>query len=335
LLLVQKSQTMGHLTVEQRYTIQVLKKQGIAQNKIAAEVGRCASVVCREIQRNCDKRGGEYKADLAERKCKARHSSKPKKVLFTADIQQFVETHLREDYSPEQIVGIANRTNQPCVSVERIYQFIWSDKKQGGDLYKHLRTQGKRYRKRGASKDKRGQIKDRNGIENRPAIVDEKSRIGDLEIDLVIGKNHKKAILTANDRASGKTKIALLNSKSAEEIQNKVTKLLQEWKPFIKTITSDNGKEFANHKEIAKKLGVEYYFARPYHSWERGANENYNGLLRQYFPKGYDFSLITEKQLKYVENKINNRPRKRFGFLSPNQVFLQSIINNGEIAFIT
>jgi len=326
---------MGHLTVEQRYTIQVLKKQGIAQNKIAAEVGRCASVVCREIQRNCDKRGGEYKADLAERKCKARHSSKPKKVLFTADIQQFVETHLREDYSPEQIVGIANRTNQPCVSVERIYQFIWSDKKQGGDLYKHLRTQGKRYRKRGASKDKRGQIKDRNGIENRPAIVDEKSRIGDLEIDLVIGKNHKKAILTANDRASGKTKIALLNSKSAEEIQNKVTKLLQEWKPFIKTITSDNGKEFANHKEIAKKLGVEYYFARPYHSWERGANENYNGLLRQYFPKGYDFSLITEKQLKYVENKINNRPRKRFGFLSPNQVFLQSIINNGEIAFIT
>ena len=335
MLLVQKSQTMGHLTVEQRYTIQVLKKQGIAQNKIAAEVGRCASVVCREIQRNCDKRGGEYKADLAERKCKARHSSKPKKVLFTADIQQFVETHLREDYSPEQIVGIANRTNQPCVSVERIYQFIWSDKKQGGDLYKHLRTQGKRYRKRGASKDKRGQIKDRNGIENRPAIVDEKSRIGDLEIDLVIGKNHKKAILTANDRASGKTKIALLNSKSAEEIQNKVTKLLQEWKPFIKTITSDNGKEFANHKEIAKKLGVEYYFARPYHSWERGANENYNGLLRQYFPKGYDFSLITEKQLKYVENKINNRPRKRFGFLSPNQVFLQSIINNGEIAFIT
>jgi len=326
---------MGQLTVEQRYTIQVLKKQGIAQNKIAAEVGRCASVVCREIQRNCDKRGGEYKADLAERKCKARHSSKPKKVLFTADIQQFVETHLREDYSPEQIVGIANRTNQPCVSVERIYQFIWSDKKQGGDLYKHLRTQGKRYRKRGASKDKRGQIKDRNGIENRPAIVDEKSRIGDLEIDLVIGKNHKKAILTANDRASGKTKIALLNSKSAEEIQNKVTKLLQEWKPFIKTITSDNGKEFANHKEIAKKLGVEYYFARPYHSWERGANENYNGLLRQYFPKGYDFSLITEKQLKYVENKINNRPRKRFGFLSPNQVFLQSIINNGEIAFIT
>lgn len=335
MLLVQKSQNMGQLTVEQRYTIQVLKKQGFSQKEIAKEIGKNASVVCRELQRNCDKRSGVYKAELAVKKCANRHKTKPKKKRFTDDIQQYVDCLIREDFSPEQIVGLSKIEQKQCVSVERIYQHIWTDKKQGGDLYLHLRTQGKRYRKRGASKDKRGQIVGRVGIEQRPKIVEEKTRFGDLEIDLVIGKNHKKAILTANDRATGKTKIALLNSKSCEEVKQKTVQILTEWKPYLHTITSDNGKEFASHKEISSDLEIDYYFARPYHSWERGANENYNGLLRQYFPKGYDFNLITQKDIEYVENKLNNRPRKRFGYLTPNQVYSQTINNNGKIAFIT
>lgn len=333
--LVQKLQSMGHLTLEQRYTIQVLLKEGLNQSLIAQRLNRDKSVIQREIKRNCDLRSGEYKADLADKKCSNRHKTKNKHIRFTSDIKCFTESLIREDHSPEQIVGVAKLQGKECVSIERIYQHIWKDKKQGGMLYSHLRTQGKRYRKRGASKDKRGQIPGRIDIEHRPKIVDEKTRFGDLEIDLVIGKDHKKAILTANDRATGKTKIALLNSKSSEEVKKKTVEILGEWKIFLHTITSDNGKEFSLHEEISKELNVDFYFAKPYHSWERGANENYNGLLRQYFPKGYNFDLITEGDILRIEEKLNNRPRKRFGYLSPNQVFLQTINNNGQVAFIS
>lgn len=326
---------MGQLTVEQRYIIQALKDEGFTQTEIAKRINRDKSVVSREIKRNCDIRNGKYTADLAERKCRNRHKRKRKRQYFTEDIRQKVEYLLQEDYSPEQIVGVLRLQGEPCVSHERIYLHIWEDKKHGGMLYKHLRNRGKRYRKRGASKDKRGQIPDKIGIEKRPKIVEEKNRIGDLEIDLVIGKNHKKAILTVNDRATSKAKIALLESKSAYEVKQKTVEILKEWKPFLKTITSDNGKEFALHKDIAETLNIDYYFARPYHSWERGANENFNGLLRQYFPKKYDFNQITQEDIDNAENKLNNRPRKRLGFLTPNQVCLQTINNNGQVAFIT
>jgi IS30 family transposase len=326
---------MGHLTVEQRYKIQVLKEEGFSQSEIAEKIGRDKSVVCRELRRNCDQRSGKYKAELAEKKCRNRHRYKKKNARFSTDIQFNVEELLKEDYSPEQIVGISKLLGKDCVSTERIYQHIWKDKKQGGILYKHLRTQGKRYRKRGAAKDKRGQIPNKVSIEHRPKIVDEKTRIGDIEIDLVIGKNHKKAILTANDRVTGKAKMALLNTKSSEETKEKVVEILTEWKPFLQTITSDNGKEFTMHQEIAKELEIDYFFAKPYHSWERGANENFNGLVRQYFPKDYDFNKISESDIKYVEKKLNNRPRKRFGFLTPNQVHLQLINNQGQVAFMT
>lgn len=326
---------MGHLTVEQRYKIQVLKEEGFSQSEIARKIEKHKSVVCREIKRNCDKRSGKYKAELAEKKCTNRHEVKKKKIRFTSDIQHDIEELIKMDYSPEQVLGFSKLQGKECVSIERIYQHIWKDKKQGGLLYKHLRTQGKRYRKRGAAKDNRGQIPDKVSIEHRPKIVEEKTRIGDVEIDLVIGKNHKKAILTANDRVTGKAKMALLNTKSAEETKKKVVAILTEWKPFLQTITSDNGKEFTLHKEIAQELEVDYFFAKPYHSWERGANENLNGLVRQYFPKEYEFNKITENDIQYVENKLNNRPRKRFGFLTPNQVHLQLINNQGQVAFIT
>ena len=335
MLLVQNLHKMGQLTREQRYTIQVLLEEGFKPSAIAIKINRDKSVISREIKRNCDQRSGKYKAELAEKKCANRHKIKRKKIRFTPEIKRYTEQYLQEDYSPEQIVGVAKLERRECVSHETIYKHIWDDKKQNGELYKHLRTQGKRYRKRGATKDKRGQIVGRIDIENRPKIVEEKNRFGDFEIDLVIGANHKKAILTANDRATGKTKIALLNSKSASEVKEKTVEILEEWKCLMFTITSDNGKEFANHQEISEELGIDYFFAKPYHSWERGANENYNGLLRQYFPKNYDFNLITESDIKYVEEKLNNRPRKRFGFLSPNQVYLQSINNDGKVAFIT
>ena len=213
--------------------------------------------------------------------------------------------------------------------------YVWQDKRKGGILYKKLRTQGKKYRKRSHLKDNRGLISGTVDIDRRPAIVDAKERLGDLEIDLVIGKNHKGALLIINDRSTGVLFMDKIENKEASTIEAKTTELLRDWKPLLRTITSDNGKEFANHMEIAENLQIDFYFAKPYHSWERGANENLNGLIRQYFPKKSDFELITEKQIKKVIDILNNRPRKRFGYKTPNEVFAKKLNNLAEVAFIT
>ena len=305
---------MIHLTLSQRYEIEILLSEKFSQRQIAAKIGRNQSVICREINRNCDQRSGVYKAELAQKKAELRHKNKPKKISFSTEIESSVKVLLEEDYSPEQIVGVLSKQNKECVSAERIYQFVWSDKKQGGKLYTHLRSRGKKYTKRGNTNGKRGQIVGRVDIDERPAIVEKKNRVGDLEMDLVIGKNHKGALLTINDRATGVLKMAKIDSKEAHAVEAKAIELLQAWKPFLKTITTDNGKEFANHKNIAESLQIDFYFAKPYHSWERGANENLNGLIRQYFPKKSDFDLITKEQVTEIENKLNNRPRKRFGY---------------------
>jgi IS30 family transposase len=315
--------------MKQRYEIELLRNQNYSMTKIAEIIGKNKSTISREIKRNSDQRNGVYKSELAQKKALERHKTKHKKISFTDSVKKYVLDKLSEDYSPEQIVGTAQNKGIACVSVERIYQFIWKDKKAGGKCFKHLRTQGKRYNKRGHLKGKRGVLVNRVDIDQRPAIVDRKMRVGDLEMDLVIGKDNKGAILTINDRASGKLKMAKVESKEAHEIEAKAIELLQEWKPYLHTITTDNGKEFANHENIAKMLEIAFYFAKPYQSWQRGANENLNGLVRQYFPKKYDFSLITEQKIKEVENKLNNRPRKRFGFKTPNEIFIQKLKHAG------
>lgn len=325
---------MKHFTVEQRYKLEVLLQQKVPKSQIAIDLNKHISSVYREIKRNSDARNFNYKADLSSRKCKKRHREKTKNQCFSEDIKQYLNNLILEDFSPEQIVGKSLKEGVACVCHETIYKYIWNDKQNGGNLYLHLRSRGKIYRKRGASKDKRGQIVGRIGIENRPKEVAEKQRLGDLEIDLVIGKDHKGALLTINDRATGMLQMKKIESKDAEIVKKATIELLENWKPFLQTITSDNGKEFAKHESIAQALEIEYYFANPYCSWERGANENLNGLIRQYFPKGSDFSLITEKQVKDIVEKLNNRPRKRHQFNTPKEVYLQKLNNNQEFAFI-
>lgn len=326
---------MSHLTQEQRYTIAVLKKEKRSQTYISKEIGVHKSTVSRELKRNKDGRSGEYKADLATKKCKERHTIKAKKVRLSQVVKDYISECLQQHWSPQQMVGRAKRDSQECVSTERIYQHLWADKKAGGSLYKHLRNQGKRYRKRGSTKDKRGCIVGRVGIEKRPEIVAQKERMGDLEIDLVIGEHHQKALLTINDRLTNKAIIRRVESKEASEIEKVLVQALTTWK-WVQTITSDNGKEFANHVKIAETLKVKYYFANPYCSWERGANENMNGLIRQYFPKKSSFLNITHEEIQKVEDEINNRPRKKFGYATPNEVHLQTINNNGQkVAFMT
>ena len=297
-------------------------------------IGKDKSVVSRELSRNCDKRNNEYKCDLAQRKYQNRLKEKRKSHKLTIEMKQEIDKQLAKKFSPEQIVGNAKRKGQLMVSHERIYQHIWEDKRVGGSLYEHLRSHGKKYRKRGSSKDKRGMIKNRIDIEARPTIVEEKVRVGDLEIDTIIGKNHQGAIVTINDRVSGMLKMKLLASKDSNELAKQTIEILQEWQLYLKTMTSDNGKEFAEHEKISSALNVSYYFAKPYHSWERGANENLNGLIRQYIPKKTDFSTLTDEYVKWVEDELNNRPRKRHEFQTPIEVF-NTFTKNQPVAFNT
>ena len=325
---------MAHLTTEQRYAISCMLQQGKSQREIVASIAKDKSVISREIVRNKDQRSGVYRHDLAHRKYAQRQKKKPKKKRFTLRIQSHVETLLKEDYSPEQIVGISIKEGIDCVSHERIYQHVWKDKKHQGELHTHLRRKGRKYRKRGATKDSRGIIKDRVSIDRRPSVVEERSRFGDLEVDLVIGKNQKGAMVTINDRASGMLKMKKVETKQASEVADAINALLEEWSPFLHTITSDNGKEFAWHQQVAKTLSIDYYFAHPYHSWERGANENLNGLIRQYIPKKSDFSMLDEQQIKDIETKINNRPRKRHKYETPIFVMNQLLVNQ-KVALMT
>ena len=307
------------LTHEQRYTIYKLKKQGFTQSRIADIISVSASTICRELKRNTGKKG--YRPKQAHEKCVQRRQAARKHIKLTAEMKQFIMQELRQYLSPEQIAGKAKRLKIDIVSTERIYMFIWSDKKEGGDLYKYLRCSNKKKRKRYGSNDKRGQIKNRRFIDDRPAIVDSKQRIGDYEIDTMVGKGRNSYLVTIVDRKSKYTLLGLTPTKQSDHVSQEIIKQMMPLKHKVHTITADNGKEFALHENIAKSLESEFYFAHPYRSWERALNENTNGLIRQFFPKDYDFRMITKKELETVMHLLNNRPRKSLDFKTPNEVF--------------
>jgi IS30 family transposase len=296
-------------------------RQGKTQKEIADTIQKDKSVVSREISRNKDQRSGQYDYRLAQRKSDARKKNKPHAVKFTAAIQEYVTARLKDKLSPEQIAGEAKLKGIECVSHETIYQYVWHDKKQNGNLYINLRNKGKRYRKRGGKKDTRGIIENRIDIDQRPKIVEKKERFGDWEVDTIIGKNHKGALLTMVDRATGIVKIKKVEKKESPEVTHALISALRPYQNLLHTITSDNGKEFAGHQVVQQCLGVNFFFAKPYHSWERGANENVNRLIRQYFPKRTDFATVAEGRIRLVEKELNNRPRKRFGFRTPIDIF--------------
>ncbi len=242
-------------------------------------------------------------------------------IKLTPQLVALIDKLILDDFSPEQAAGFLKRKYDIKISHETIYKHLLADKSQGGTLYKHLRHSNKKRKKRYGSKERRGQIRDRVSIDKRPTIVDTKNRIGDWEIDTIIGKNHKGILLTAVERKSKLTMIQKLPSKYADLVADAMVKLLLPYQKKVYTITADNGKEFANHKQIAKELKTNVYFAHPYHAWERGLNENTNGLIRQYFPKKPSFEEITDEQVQMVMNRLNNRPRKTLGFETPNEVF--------------
>ena len=306
------------LTQEERYQIYALKKAGHNQTEIAMILDRHKSTISREFSRNTGFRG--YRPQQAQRLTEERRQAKAQSRIQPTVWYQ-VETLLREEWSPEQISLWLGNVDNIVISHEWIYQYILRDKAHGGNLYRHLRCQKQR-RKRYGSYQRRGQLINRVSIDKRPAIVDKRSRIGDWELDTIIGKGHQQAIVSLTERKSRYTLIQKVTRKTAQYVSRAIIHLLSPFSDRVHTLTSDNGKEFAEHQYIADKLKAKFYFAHPNASWERGLNENTNGLIRQYFPKTRNFTTITQKEINQVMNKLNNRPRKCLGIKTPNQVFL-------------
>lgn len=305
------------LTQELRYQIYILMKAEHSQTEIANILGVHKSTISRELRRNQGQRG--YRPKQAHTFCVQRRQQKARPRI-DPEIWALVEQLLREDWSPEQISAWLDNNRQRSVSIEWIYQYIFTDKQTDGSLYRHLRCQKKR-RKRYGQYSRRGQIPNQVSIEQRPAIVDHYTRFGDWEIDTVIGKQHQQALVTLVERKSKLTLVAKVIRKTAEQVAQAIIDLLKPIAPWVHTLTADNGREFSDHENIAKALKAKFYFAHPFASWERGLNENTNGLIRQYFPKNHDFTTITQTQIENVMDKLNNRPRKCLGFKTPNQVF--------------
>lgn len=312
-----------HLTYAERCQIYALKKRGDSLSSMAKSLNVHRSTVSRELTRNTGQKG--YRFNQAQGMADERRqiaSSSP--IKLTDAIISIIKKALSLQWSPEQISGWMKLQNfLKSVSYETIYQFIWKDKRAGGVLYKQLRHRGKKYNHRGSSKSGRGCIPGRIDIKERPFIVEEKTRTGDFELDTIQSTGHKGAIVSMVDRASKLTKLVKVSGSGAEEVTAAIIERLGPINEFVHTLTADNGKEFSRHAQISTALDVGFFFATPYHSWERGLNEHTNGLVRQYFPKGFSFDGITQEDVLVVENLLNTRPRKVLGYQTPEEVFRQ------------
>jgi len=308
-----------HISLEERHYIEISMKNGLSQKEIAKSLQRDQSSISREVKRNTGQRG--YRHNQANHFAARRHTEKTKAVKLTAEIKAQLDEYIKEDWSPEQVAGRLKLEGEVSLHHETIYQYVLKDKQAGGQLYLHLRHQKKTYRKRYGGGHNRTGIPNRVDIDERPDEVNNRERVGDWEADTIIGKNHQGAIVTLDERKS-KLRLALpLAGKKARDVKNAMVKLLQPIREYVKTITFDNGKEFTLHENIANSLGCMNYFAKPYHSWERGQNENANGLLRQYFPKAMTLIGVTKKQVFEAVHKLNSRPRKCLGYKTPYEVF--------------
>jgi IS30 family transposase len=330
---MQKNYT--HLSQEQRYQIEALVKAQKKQKEIAVIIGTSESTISRELARNIPKRGKGakcYAAKNAQQKTNLRHKLKPKFTRFSDEMKHYSRDKLQNDrWSPELISIEGKKDFGEFVSHEWIYHWIWENKhgnkregRQDKKLYKFL-AHGRRRRKRGNRRDNRGIIANRVSIEQRPKIVAKRKRIGDMEVDLMIGKNHQGALLVTIDRASLHTRLRLLKSKESKEVTKSLLNIYKDSNDWIKTITFDNDKAFTNHEEVANTLDVKTYFTRPYTSQDKGSVENRIGVIRRFFPKKTDLTKINHQQVYRVQELLNNRPVRKFKYKTPNQVFSEKI----------
>lgn len=317
-----------HLTYGTRCQIYALKKSGLSIRGVARLLGVSCSTVSRELRRNGGRRG--YRMKQAQRYALSRRrkaSSRPRKL--TAERWSWIESKLRLQWSPEQISGRLRREGGAWVGKTWIYHQVWKDRAQGGTLYRHLRRRGKKANRRGRCEAGRGLIPGRVDIAERPAVVESKSRVGDWELDTIIGARHRGALVSMVDRCSKFTFLCRVGRKTSSAVGGAILSCLRPVSTLAHTLTADNGKEFAGHREVAWGLSAGFYFARPYHSWERGLNEHTNGLVRQYFPKGTDFTGVGDARVGQIQALLNGRPRRVLGYRTPAEVFGEALEASG------
>jgi IS30 family transposase len=329
------------LSQEQRYVIGRLLKAENTQEEIATAVGCHKSTISRELKRNTAKRGRGaklYRPDKAQQKTELRHKIKPKCFSFTADMRkQIVKWLTVEKLSPELITAKGRQEYGNFVSHETIYKWIWETKhshRKEHQPYQLLHQElkhGRRHRKRGNYHENRGCIPDRVSIEKRPALVEKRKRIGDVEVDLVLGMNHQPGLLVITDRASLKTSLTKIKTKASAPIAKDIIRKMKPCESWIKTMTYDNDMAFTKHQKINEVLGTKSFFTHPYTSQDKGTVENRIGVIRRFFPKKTDFTKVTHQQVRRVEKMINERPVRKFNYLTPNAVFLQKL----KVALIT
>jgi len=308
------------LDQQERCDLAAMKWSKWKMSAIAGALGRHRSTMYRELKRNRSPVSGKYAASIAQMHTNGRRRRSRRNRHFGKEAFEPIEAMVRGDWSPEQIVGRRKLEGKPVMSHETIYKWIWWEKSRGGSLWTHLRGARKLYRKRYGGYDSRGRLAGKKMIGTRPAVVEERTRIGDWEIDTVHGRG-KACLVTIVERKSGLVRVGPIRRATKELTLARTIELLRAERERVKTITADNGCEFHNYKDLEQALETEVYFATPHHAWERGTNENANGLIRQYFPKGTNLINVTRGACQTVTAKLNDRPRKRLGYKTPNEVY--------------
>lgn len=306
------------ITPVERYTLSALLRQVPKPSftSIALTMGRHRSTIWRELKRNSARYDGAYRPSKAQERTNGRRSRSRRNSHFTSDNWKLVKALLRELLSPEQISGRLRRKRLLEISHETIYTHVWRDKRKRGTLFRYLRQPTKR-RKRYGTYEKRGHLPGKRHISERPAAVELRREFGHWEIDTVHGKAGTDCVVTLVERACGYTIIGKLRDYTMTSLNDRMFKIIRRHPRWFNTITADNGTEFHSYRLLEDISGATIYFATPYHSWERGTNENTNGLIRQYLPKGKSMEKLTQAQCDAIAFKLNNRPRKRYGFMTP------------------
>jgi transposase, IS30 family len=309
------------ITSGERYAISALRRRGLSARAIAAELGRAHTTISREIRRNSCTDGG-YRPSKASSRTRGRRSRSRRNARITPETWETVERYLRLDWSPEQVAGFLRVEGILSISHESIYVHVWHDKTCGGELWKHMRQAAKKRRKRYGAYDSRGKVAGKRHISERPPQVEDRCEIGHWEIDTVMGTEHgRNSVLTLVERATGYTVMGKLERHCAADAVARCVELVEREAGRIATITADNGSEFHSYRAIEAATGVEFYFATPHHSWERGTNENTNGLIRQYLPKKTSQAHVTQDDCDRIAAKLNSRPRKRLGYKTPEECY--------------
>jgi IS30 family transposase len=310
------------ITFEERYTVGLLRQRGLSRAAIARLLGRHRCTIGREVRRNGTPRDGCYRPQLADWYARGRRSRSRRNRQFNSIDWALVQELLREDWSPEQVAGWLRRHQLLAISHETIYRYIWAEKRAGGTLYQHLRGARKQRRKRYGRYDSRGRLAGKRPISTRPAAVETRRELGHWEADTMLGAGQAgPCVFSMVERRSGYLLLGQLAQRTSAFVNARARQLIRAQPQPVRTITVDNGTEFHEYAALEQATGTAFYFATPHHAWERGTNENTNGLVRQYLPKRQSMAHLTQHDCNRIAAKLNRRPRKRLGYRTPEECY--------------